>query len=67
MKKYQKLIRPMLCYPSAHYSPTTKPIETIQSWYPEDKKEELKKKYQKLNSTFFNVVFDTKYVEIIQE
>jgi len=29
MKKYQKLIRPMLCYPDAHYSPTTKPIETI--------------------------------------
>ena len=62
MKLYQKLIRPMHCYPGQHYEPLTEPVEKEEKWYPEEERECLEKKYASYNEgSFSDLVFEEKF------
>lgn len=59
---YRKLIRPMHCYPGHNYEPLTEPIEKETTWYPEEEREHLEKKYASFNEgPFSDLVFEEKY------
>ncbi len=62
MKLYQKLIRPMHCYPGQHYEPLTEPVEKEEKWYPEEERERLEKKYASYNKgSFSDLIFEEKF------
>lgn len=67
MKKYIRLIKPVLSCPDQHYNPVCSDLENPEVWYPEDQEKQLRDKYKHLESTFQNVLFKEKYIEDKQD
>ena len=65
MKLYIKMIKPILSVPtsSQDYTPKHIPVESEDTWYQEEERESLIKKYKHLETTFERLVFEEQYKE----